>query len=457
MSYADKVVKINAQMIELDWSMPYKIERSSMAFGSGFFMDTKGHILTCAHVVINAQEISVEIPKYGERRFEADVLGICPQLDIAMLKLRDSKVKIGAFKLGDSSKIKSGDETFAIGFPLSLPSLKITRGIISGKAFSMFQMDTAINPGNSGGPLIKGGKVIGINQGAFVNAVDMNLSVPINQIKLIKEDLYKRRHLIHRPFIGIEYNNLDPSTIKLLNSKCNSGIYISRVYKGSPLDKAGVKEGDILCKIGRHVLDNYGQMSGNGEQKKMSLYDMINTIPNGGTVSIQFWSGKKLIKSKLKLTPYQLPIDIVYPLYQPFDYELFGGLVVMKLTINHIKLFEQNPLLSNYLIPKNRMESKLIISSVLPGSYIQTLDVVHPSQFIEKVNGKRVKTVPEYRKALLNPIKKGKQLLIQFGFEDGGMITIPVETLLQQEPKLMETYGYPVSQVTVGLIQKHFS
>lgn len=443
MNYSDKVVKVIANVIKIDWQMPYKIAEAGIGSGSGFFID-KEHILTCAHVVCNAKEVLVEIPKYGQKKFKVDILGISPQIDIALLKLKDGKkLSVTPLKLGDSSKVLPGNEVFAVGFPLGLAGVKVTKGIISGRVMSMLQMDTSINPGNSGGPLIKDGKVIGINQGAITNVTNMNLSVPIDKLKLIKADLYKKHHLIKRPFIGAEYNNMDDSLIKYLGSKCKNGIYISRVYPGSPIEKAGIKEGDVVCKIGKYKLDNYGLMNSYWDSEKMNISDMISTIPNNTAVPIEYWSsGKNLVKSKLKLTPYDLPIDIKFPLYEPIGFEIAAGMIVMELSLNHIEKFDDSIKLKKFMIPKNRAKKRLIVTKVLPGSYIGERDVVDDTDFIVEVNGVKVNDIDGYRKALLKPVA-GKSGILQFKTDDNSMFTIPLKTALEEEPMLAQTYGYP--------------
>ena len=445
MNYSDKVVKVIANIIKIDWQMPYKISEAGIGSGSGFFID-KEHILTCAHVVYDAKEVLVEIPKYGEKKFKVDILGMSPQIDIALLKLKDSKnVNITPLKLGTSKDVLPGNEVFAVGFPLGLSNVKVTKGIISGRFMSMLQMDSSINPGNSGGPLIKDNKVIGINQGAITNVSNMNLSVPIDKLKLIKDELYKKHHLIKRPFIGAEYNNMDDSLIKYLGSKCKNGIYISRVYSGSPIEKVGIKEGDVVCKIGKYKLDNYGLMNSYWDSEKMNISDMISTIPNNAYVPIEYWSSNKnLVKSKLKLTSYNLPIDFKFPHFEEIKFEIAAGMIVMELCINHIKKFEDSIKLIKFLIPKNRTKNRLIVTKILPGSYISERGVVNDTDFIVEVNGIKVNNIDEYRKALIKPIG-GK--ILQFKTDNKNMFTVPLKTVLKEEPILAKTYGYPLFNV----------
>tara|TARA_A100001015_G_scaffold310569_1_gene412234 strand:+ start:38 stop:523 length:486 start_codon:yes stop_codon:yes gene_type:complete len=151
-----KTVKVISQRIEIDWIHPYKNSNTKSSIGSGFFIDNKGHIITCSHVIENSKKVFIEIPFEGDEKKEVRVIGLCPDLDIALLKTIDY-VNEEYYELHSREEIytiKPGSEVYAIGFPLGQDNLKFTKGIISGRQKSLIQTDTPINPGNSGGPLL---------------------------------------------------------------------------------------------------------------------------------------------------------------------------------------------------------------------------------------------------------------------------------------------------------------
>ena len=142
-----------------------KNAKTSRSIGSGFFIDNQGHLLTCSHVVDDAMKIFIEIPNHGDEKIEVEVLGLCPDLDIALLKTINYKNK-EFYELHEPDyiyEINQGTDVLAIGFPLGQDNIKYTKGIISGRQHGLIQTDTPINPGNSGGPLILDDKVVGIN------------------------------------------------------------------------------------------------------------------------------------------------------------------------------------------------------------------------------------------------------------------------------------------------------
>ena len=139
----NSVVRIIAEDISINWHMPYMSEEPSKGQGSGFFIDLKGHILTCAHVVNGSKNVYIEIPSLGSEKHECIVVGICPYFDIALLKTKKYIPK-EYLLLGDSDKLEVGNEVQVVGYPVSYKSsanninnLKYTIGIISGQQKNM--------------------------------------------------------------------------------------------------------------------------------------------------------------------------------------------------------------------------------------------------------------------------------------------------------------------------------
>ena len=189
------VVRINAYNQDFDFITPMNKGKPSRSSGSGFFIDKDGCILTCAHVVEDAIKVTCNIPSEGQTEFPLEILGICPYFDIAMLRIKNYKVK-HVLKLASdkviSTRVLPGNETYAIGFPLGTETLKISKGILSGVQENFYQTDTPINPGNSGGPLMIGEYVVGINAAGVLLADNIGYAVPIYRVELIKKELQQR-------------------------------------------------------------------------------------------------------------------------------------------------------------------------------------------------------------------------------------------------------------------------
>jgi S1-C subfamily serine protease len=232
--------------------------------GSGFIVDANGLILTNAHVVEGADQVSVLL-KDG-RRLEGKVLGADPVTDVAVVKVEASSLPI--VKLGNSEQLQPGEWAIAIGNPLGLDNT-VTAGIISATGRSsadigvgdrrvgFIQTDAAINPGNSGGPLLnEKGEVVGMNTAIISGAQGLGFAVPINTAKRISDLLIANGKVDH-PYLGIQMATITPDLKEKLNGDPNSpvsvqedkGIVVLKVVPDSPAAKAGLKAGDVITKI----------------------------------------------------------------------------------------------------------------------------------------------------------------------------------------------------------------
>jgi S1-C subfamily serine protease len=457
-----KTVKVISQKINPDWIHPYKNKNTSKSIGSGFFIDMEGHILTCAHVIDEAVKIFVEIPNQGDEKIEVEVLGLCPDMDIALLKTKNYKNK-DFYQLHEENHIydiEPGEDAIAIGFPLGQDNIKYTKGIISGRQFGKVQTDTPINPGNSGGPLLLGDKVIGINSSGFMMANNIGYAIPISYFYLLKDELFsKKNKLIRRPFLGLSYQNSNKPLLDINNCKCESGIYVKTVFKGSPIQKCGLKEGDIICSFGGLKVDNFGLLEKEWFNEKMKIDDFLRRIPNNGNIKLEYWRGKKLFKKNFKYSPFELTINTKFPLYETYEnkYEVLGGMVISELTVNHLQTIISKLLFTltktehvtkkinnilSYLDTEKRTKSKLIVTHVFPNSYLNNLEIMEDYDIIEKVNGIKCSKIEELRKALLN--KKGKY--IEIVTELNKKVVLEIPKIIEEESIFAETYKYPISE-----------
>lgn len=250
--------------------------------GTGVIISESGYVITNRHVIDGAStDISVTLSD-GTTLDDVEIIGQTSSsdtLDIAFLKINDAKgKKLTAAKLGDSSKVQVGDKVVAIGNALGQFQNTVTSGIISGYGRSLeagsadgseseslqnlFQTDTAINEGNSGGPLVNiSGEVIGINTAvASGGAENVGFAIPINDVQgLVKTVLEKGK--LERPYLGIRYVTLNDEYAYEYNLGVKRGAYLapiqngSSVIDGSPAQKAGLKEKDIITKIDGTSID----------------------------------------------------------------------------------------------------------------------------------------------------------------------------------------------------------
>ena len=237
--------------------------------GSGFFTRSDGVLLTNAHVVEGASEVTITLP--DGRSFTGKVLGADPLTDVAVVKVVGSRLPVAP--LGDSTKVRPGEWAIAIGNPLGLDNT-VTAGIISaiqrtnavgeGQRVPYIQTDAAVNPGNSGGPLINDrGQVIGINT-AIRQAPGAGLSfaIPINVARQIAAQLLERGFASH-PYIGVRLQALTPQLAREINASTDqcrlpevNGVVVVDVMDGSPASQGGLKPCDLIEKVGGSAVKN---------------------------------------------------------------------------------------------------------------------------------------------------------------------------------------------------------
>ena len=221
--------------------------------GTGFLIDTDGHILTNHHVIDGADRITVKMT--DGRSLRAEVIGSDPDTDIALIKVESDK-KFPHAVLGDSNDLRVGEWVCAIGNPLAYEHT-VTVGVVSfigRKLFDMsldnyIQTDAAINFGNSGGPLINTrGEVIGINSAVSRQASSIGFAIPINQAKLILPQLKDTGH-VQRGYIGVALRDVDPDLQGPLGLPQTNGALVQDVTTGSPAERAGLKPYDLITSV----------------------------------------------------------------------------------------------------------------------------------------------------------------------------------------------------------------
>jgi serine protease Do len=250
--------------------------------GSGFIISDDGFVLTNAHVVEGADEVTVTLT--DRREFKAKVLGADRRTDVALLKV-DAK-GLPSVRIGDSDRIRAGEWVIAIGSPFNLENT-VTAGIISAKSrdtgeyLPLIQSDVAVNPGNSGGPLINmRGEVIGINSqiatlsGAY-NGI--SFAVPIDEVMRVSDQI-KKTGRVTRGRLGVRISEVSRDVAESLGLGRARGAEVAIVEPGGPAEKAGVKVGDIILKF-----------NGKDIEKSSDLPRQVGSAAVGSRASIAVW------------------------------------------------------------------------------------------------------------------------------------------------------------------------
>ena len=279
------VVITTEQVVYSQWSW-YGQNQVESGAGSGVIISSDGYILTCAHVVSGASQITVTI---GDTDYTATVVGKDDTSDVAVLKI--DATGLTPATVGDSDSLSVGDSVLAVGNPLGQLGGTVTSGIVSAlnrsvtirgtsstNTMSLIQMDASVSPGNSGGGLFNmNGELIGLvnAKSSSSDAEGLGFAIPINDAIQVAQDLLENGYVSGRPYMGITYIAVtDAQTAAQLNVNAY-GVYVVDVVQGGPADKAGLKAGDRIVSI-----------DGNEIAQKDDLGTLMQQHTAGDTLSI---------------------------------------------------------------------------------------------------------------------------------------------------------------------------
>jgi serine protease Do len=259
----------------------------SHGIGSGFIVSSDGYILTNAHVVADASEVTVKLT--DRREFVAKVIGVDKHSDVALIKIAATGLPI--VHLGDSSRLKPGQWVIAIGSPFGFEN-SVTAGVVSATARPLdenyvpfIQTDAAVNPGNSGGPLFNvDGQVIGINAQIYSRTggyMGMSFAIPID-LALSVENQLRTKGKVSRSRIGVAVQPVNQKLAMTFGLTSPHGALISAVEPKGPGERAGLKPGDVITTVDGHNID-----------QQFELPMVIAEIPPGTVAHIGIWRDHK--------------------------------------------------------------------------------------------------------------------------------------------------------------------
>lgn len=242
-----------------------EFKRYGEGAGSGVIVTNDGYIVTNNHVIEDASE--VEVTLNDNRKYKAEIVGADPSTDLAVLKIKESGLQ--PLPLGNSDDLRIGEWVLAVGNPFNLTST-VTAGIVSAKARninllndrnredivpieSFIQTDAAVNPGNSGGALVNvNGELVGINTAIASRTgsyAGYSFAVPVNLVQKVMADLMDYG-VVQRGYLGVRIADVTQELKEEKKLKNLNGVYVAGVNDNGGADKAGIKEGDVILKIG---------------------------------------------------------------------------------------------------------------------------------------------------------------------------------------------------------------
>lgn len=315
-SIVSKVTPAVVSIISSTYSTSYwGYSQSAQSAGTGMIVTKDGYVLTNKHVVEGATDVQI-ITDSGDTYDDVTIVGLDPLNDVAYLKINDATEDLPTINLGDSKTIAVGQPVLAIGNALGAYQNSVTQGIIGGTGRSvaagdsngrnveyltdMIQTDAAINPGNSGGPLVNAaGEVIGINTAVSTDANGLGFAIPISATKGMLNNIIQNKTAT-RAYLGLQYITITSDVAKKYNLSVKQGAYVgseesrqSAIVSGGPADKAGIKDGDVITKVGNIDVGRAGSIS-----------TLVGEYKAGDTIQLTVLRGGEELKINVTLGAY---------------------------------------------------------------------------------------------------------------------------------------------------------
>jgi len=424
------VTKSVVQVLTSGYALSSENQKTDTAYlapergiGSGVILSQDGFIVTNSHVVQGARKIRVRLqglekqstaaPSEALGPIEAKLVGLDHQTDLAVLKI--DMAGLPALQLADSNELKQGQVVFAFGSPLGLEN-SVTMGVVSSTARQIdpdspsiyIQTDAPINPGNSGGPLVDvDSHVVGIN--TFILSQSggnegLGFAIPSNVVRNIYDQIRTEGH-VHRGQIGVVLRTITPELVEGLHLPVSHGALLEDVVPGSPAEKAGLKIGDVVTRVGGKPVDNVRQFALDLYAYKIGQEAEIGVLRNGQETTLT------------------VPV-----IERPDDPTRFADLVsgpdnlVNRLGVVALNINGQLKELlgSDMRIPGGVLVAARTQTSTLLGEGPQPGDVIHA------VNGAPIQNLAELKQHL-RQIKPGQPIVLQIE-RSGSLVFLVLES-----------------------------
>jgi S1-C subfamily serine protease len=453
----DAIVKIYTIVNVPDYFTPWSMRGTGSGTGSGAII--KGRkVLTNAHVVGN--QTFIQVRRYGDaRRYQARVLSVSHEADLALLSVEDPEFFAGVEGLDFGPLPEAQDEVLVYGFPMGGDTLSITKGVISRIEHQTYvhsavnllagQIDAAINPGNSGGPVLKDGRIVGVVMQGMSQADNIGYMVPANIIDHFFEDIRDGRH-DGFPSLGVAMQGMENPDLKrkYRMAKDQTGMLITRVLPGSPAD-GHLKADDVLLSVEGHPVADDGTVEFRPRQRtSVSYYIQQHQLGQG--LQVDVWRDGQLQHLDVTLDR-PLEKDLLVPNDQ-YDvlptYYIFGGAVFSPLSRNLLKSWGSswyanapNELMA-YLsanFPEVEGEQVVLVQKVLAAEVNQGYHQVG-NWVVETVDGERIRNLKELIRAVERP--EGGEF-VTFGSAAGQVLVLDRAKAKASRDEILRLYRIP--------------
>lgn len=481
--YIEQVFYVKAQTREFNWKMPHQPLEQKEVCGTAFRLcyNKKTYFATCFHVIEDAFHIAIVSPVNGSEEFRCRVEWSCPDLDLAVIvpceqKILHTRKKMGLrpwiFPFIRGNKIPGpniGAVAYTVGFPLGQTHLKITKGVISGQQHGLFQTDAPVNGGNSGGPLVWDNRVIGITSSGYFFSQNVAYAIPV--ARLLRLIDYHEKHpscsIIRFPRTwGASFAPpavLVSSSSALDNSK-DGGVEVREVFPRQLMSKTSIRKGDIILRIDGIPVSSLGEMPIQWMNQNTNIYNFFFHTYLGQEIRLDYLSGKKKRTESITILPETgVPYRRWIPEHETIPYIYFCGLVVVPFCQNimskrfkYLKLWENNtmdenpllvdtkdaddPALLGFVRPKEWGTGRVFISNILKGSIVEKRHLIKIGDIIDTVNGVRVPTIEEARRALDRAMGGEKEIRITM--QSGSSFRVLPRVVREEEARLEKIFNY---------------
>ena len=402
------IVKIIVKKSKYNLKNPENESKIIETSGTGFFI-MNNYILTCYHVISNSLKITVRTQK-SKKEYDVNVHSIFPDDDLALLYVKENIIDFKGevpVKIIDE-EVDDNQSVIALGFPLNSNNLKSSKGIISGFQDSLIQTDATLNPGNSGGPLILENKIVGINAIKITSEKVDNVgyAIPIMRFLVYSKSSKEAREkkVFYKPRLGCRFQTMEKiSQYQNFGLQTDYGVRINKIYDGSFLFDAGLKESDFLLEWDDKKIDMFGDIKLNKYPEKINLSEIIKWYPIGKKINIKFYSNdsKQIISKNMELKKFKYSFPGLYKNFTDNYFVKVSGLTISVITKEHISNLDDINLNTEdkvYILTNVfNLNSKFIIylTRQQPDPNVVDLRV---GSIIKKINEKEIESYDELKK-----------------------------------------------------------
>lgn len=491
--FTRSILRVINKSAEVDFANPFLPQADlSNSTGTAYFI-SKHVLVTCYHVVANTQELFLERDDESEgvtNSVKAKLLYICPNIDLALIyhgKMEGEPLQVAADII-----IRKEDTLVGRGFPAGATTLHANKGVVSRYEDELIVVDTPQNPGNSGGPMFDENNVVVATCNAGIPSLNnMSFGIPspfVHQAvseyltlrtgnpvqwehnwasfrpNLLDAEAARQVAEKAKPVLALrpcEDFSMQRGNRTLLASRKSSrgGAMVMKLLKGGPSDRAGLKQGDLVVSVNNKRLSPDGLVlgfPGKGQSAKLKTYLLslrpgdpldIQVLPKG-TMKLRTVNSKATSALDRKVTAVFTEVDEI-------DYEVFAGLVFENLALNHADL----PMRSNIEFKtamqfENLDSPRLIVVNVLPKSFFECKKTVKAGQLVSSVNGIKVNSLKQLRRALDAIIRNDEEEFFIFELATGGEAVIHKVTVAKQDPAIRKRKGLKQSKLMAMLEQR---